>query len=972
MHRAITVFDRKKLLSLFLILIGVGFISLGFVADAIGLGGGGSLGPNQLALMMSGFALLLGGMLLVSSVERRYIGEWLLVGAAVIGVAYAADLLVLGTKAMAGSKYIMLASVAISAVLAGVVPLSTLGWQFTGRWPKVLTIDTEKTGKFLAIAVQLGLIVLLIRLFQLENQAFYHNLILLTFFGFLAHYFLPFQYRLAFFFLLSITAIFGILGFQNGAWLVGIGLGLILIAHLPLPFRVRVALLVGIGIVLALMRGNWMPSIVPTVIWPILGSVFMFRLIIYMYDLSHSKEPVNLPRTFSYFFLLPNVVFPFFPLVDFNTFKRTYYDEDRYRIYQSGIGWMLVGVIHLILYRFVNYYLMIAPDAVDSFASLVRFAVSNFLLYLKISGQFHLIIGILHLFGFHLPRTNNHYFLAAGFVDLWRRVNIYWKEFMLKVFYYPIYFRMKKMDGTTRLILATALVMFLTWLLHAYQWFWLRGTLFFVLPDIVFWSILGTLVVVDVVIESRRKKRSSGIHTWNYREFISLSVSIALTFATISILWSMWSSNSIPEWWSLWSILGGSLQTMALYLLLFAGIGLLSGTVIWFGFRIGIGVPKKEKETPFFRSAFLSGGVLLFVILLGTPGVYTRLPGKANTLLSDLSTPRLSQRDALQLQKGYYEDLTGVDRFNSDLWEIYSKRPTEWPLIQETEAARMTGDFRILELLPLKKIDFHGGEFTTNRWGMRDMDYEQLPAPDTYRIALVGPSFVMGSGISDRDVFEAILERHLNERNDGKRYSKYEILNFAVAGYSSLQELWIFDDKAVSFKPKAVIFVSHQIEEEVTVRNLALSLATGVEIPYDDLLEIARKAGVQEGMPQSEVERLLKPYGAEILAWTYQRFVQVAREHDIIPVWLYLPTLEFPVIEEEKLRVANMAEQAGFTILDLSRVYDNQEIGSIIVAEWDLHPNAKGNQLIASRLYEALLEKEEVLQLGLPVAEDLP
>jgi hypothetical protein len=394
-------------------------------------------------------------------------------------------------------------------------------------------------------------------------------------------------------------------------------------------------------------------------------------------------------------------------------------------------------------------------------------------------------------------------------------------------------------------------------------------------------------------------------------------------------------------------------------------VGFIVGAVIWFGIRFGIGLPDAKKEFPFFRSATVNGGLILFVFLLGSPAVYTRLPERASLLLGDLSTARLSQRDALQLQKGYYEDLTGVDRFNSDLWEIYSKRPTDWPTIQDTEAARMTDDFRIVELLPSKKIDFHGAEFTTNRWGMRDQEYEQIPGPNTYRIAMVGPSFVMGSGVGDDEVFEAVLEVHLNELNDHETYEKYEILNFGVAGFSSLQELWIFEDQALSFEPAALFFVSHQIEEEVTVRNLVQSVTTGVEIPYDDLVEVAGKAGVQQGMSQSEGERLLKPYGEEILAWVYHRFVEIAGERGITPVWIFMPTLEFPLDAGEKTRLAGMAEEAGFITLDLADVYDNQDIGSVIVAEWDRHPNAKGNQLIAARLFKALQEKEELIQMGL-------
>ena len=55
-----------------------------------------------------------------------------------------------------------------------------------------------------------------------------------------------------------------------------------------------------------------------------------------------------------------------------------------------------------------------------------------------------------------------------------------------------------------------------------------------------------------------------------------------------------------------------------------------------------------------------------------------------------------------------------------------------------------------------------------------------------------------------------------------------------------------------------------------------------------------------------------------------------------------------------------LAEEAGFIVLDLSGIYKNQDIKSLHVAEWDDHPNGKGHQLIAARLYEALLEKEEI------------
>ena len=44
--------------------------------------------------------------------------------------------------------------------------------------------------------------------------------------------------------------------------------------------------------------------------------------------------------------MLPNACFPLFPVVDYKTFRRNYFDDDAYRIYQIGVDWMVRGVIH--------------------------------------------------------------------------------------------------------------------------------------------------------------------------------------------------------------------------------------------------------------------------------------------------------------------------------------------------------------------------------------------------------------------------------------------------------------------------------------------------------------------------------------------------------------------------------------------------------------------------------------------------
>jgi hypothetical protein len=950
----------NRLLPIALILAGAGITAIALAADLLDFGGPRGIGPRQVSLALSGFGVFLAGVVLISSVSQRYLSEWLLIALATIAVAFAADLLVINGLPDYGAKYLVLASIGFSILSIGTIPASSMDQRTAGPWLKLFSLDRLQISKFLSTVVQLALLVFVVQLFQLENQAFYHDLMLLTFYGFLIHYFLPSNYRLPFFLLLSMAAIAGILGFVNSLWLIGIGIGLIGICHLPISYFARVAILLVAGAALVALRAGWIQASRLDVIWPVLASMFMFRLIIYMYDLKHGKATPTLTSTLSYFFLLPNVVFTFFPVVDYSTFRRTYYDDDEHQIYQKGLQWILRGVIHLIIYRYVNYYLTIAPADVTNTTELVRYLISNFALYLRISGQFHLIVGLLHLFGFNLPETHHLYFLASSFTDLWRRINIYWTGFMMKVFFYPTYFRIKQWGATTSLVIATSFVFLMTWFLHAYQWFWLRGSFLLTAQDVLFWFILAVLVVANTLYENKGgRKRTLGQRTWSIRHIAAQALRSAGTFTVMAVLWSLWSSSSIPDWISLLSVVKLTWENIAVLLLSFLVITVLFGLTIWSDARTEKKTGLNAQQSVFFRPAAVTGGSILILFLIGSPVVYGQFGGKLQQIIGDLTSSRLSATEAALLQRGYYEDLVGVNQFNSQLWEIYSKRPSDWVAIRDTKAVQSTNDDLILELAPSTTIDFNGTRLTTNRWGMRDRDYEQIPAPGTYRIALTGPSFVMGYGVNDGEDFESVLEDRLNKENTRNSYQKYEILDFAVPGYSAIQDLMLMEQKGFSFQPNALFFMAHQREEEAVVLYLADRISVGARLPYQDLNDLIQRAGIEYRATKAEAERRLGPFGAEILSLTYRHIVDVSRSHGVLPVWIFMPTLEDPLQDEEITDLTGLAKESGFMVLDLSDAYNNQDLDSLVVAYWDKHPNAKGHMLIAEDFYQKLREHEQ-------------
>jgi D-alanyl-lipoteichoic acid acyltransferase DltB (MBOAT superfamily) len=231
-----------------------------------------------------------------------------------------------------------------------------------------------------------------------------------------------------------------------------------------------------------------------------------------------------------------------FPVVDYQTHRQTYFRRDINAIVQQGIGWIARGTIQLLLYRLVYHWKgpSNAPEEVTTFSALVSTIVLTYLLYLRVSGQFHIIVGFLHLFGYDLPETHRRYLLARSLTDFWRRINIYWKDFMIKLVYFPVYFRLRRQGEIRAQVVATLLVFLTTWFLHAYQWFWLRGEFLITWPDTLFWAILGVLVTVNLIVE----RKGASVKRGRLLEWLQ----VAATFGLIVTLWSLWSSPSLTEW----------------------------------------------------------------------------------------------------------------------------------------------------------------------------------------------------------------------------------------------------------------------------------------------------------------------------------------------------------------------------------------------------------------------------------------
>jgi len=410
---------------------------------------------------------------------------------------------------------------------------------------------------FLRNLLYFGLIFAVCVQYRIEGRAF-QLLLQVAGLAFPIHYLAPYRWKKAVFLTASVAGLFLVFGMDVGAVVVALSAAMIAVARFPVSWNLRVGLLTALTVFLTCGKPAALFEAVPSTAWPVLGSMFMFRMIIYMYELKHAKKPESLTDAVGYFFLLPNYCFMLFPVVDYRTWQRGFFAAEVHDVQRRGLEMTFRGVVQLILYRLIDQELLIPSSEVHGPWSLIAFLTFNYIVYLQVSGQFHIACGMLHMFGYQLPDTHHRYLLATGFTDYWRRINIYWKDFMVRLVFNPVVFRLKKWPQPAALAAATVAVFFVTWLLHGYQSFWLRGTWGFTVPDAVFWSVLGALVLVNVQMDARRgparprpKQAGDARPRLDVRGRAVRGLQIAATFATITLLWSLWNSPSLAAWFDL-------------------------------------------------------------------------------------------------------------------------------------------------------------------------------------------------------------------------------------------------------------------------------------------------------------------------------------------------------------------------------------------------------------------------------------
>lgn len=118
---------------------------------------------------------------------------------------------------------------------------------------------------------------------------------------------------------------------------------------------------------------------------------------------------------------------------------------------------------------------------------------------------------------------------------------------------------------------------------------------------------------------------------------------------------------------------------------------------------------------------------------------------------------------------------------------------------------------------------YKGQAFATNAHGFRDRERAVVAEPGQSRIAVLGRSYEMGTGVADSQTWPALLEREFFQ-NHHRNHNKVEVLNFGVEAYSWQQVEATFHRFAKNFRPSCVLLPVFYEEIDTLIPTQAQTL----------------------------------------------------------------------------------------------------------------------------------------------------
>lgn len=273
------------------------------------------------------------------------------------------------------------------------------------------------------------------------------------------------------------------------------------------------------------------------------------------------------------------------------------------------------------------------------------------------------------------------------------------------------------------------------------------------------------------------------------------------------------------------------------------------------------------------------------------------------------------------------------------------------------------------ELKPNLDTRFNLVAFRTNSKGLRDREYELAKPAGAFRVAVIGGSYTMPSGVEIEQAYHSLLEEHLNRESGSARY---EFVNFGVGGYKNENKLATLRQKALAWQPDLVLFVldGFKLTQDRERKRRFVEKPPENGFFQSFALQLLERSRVMRWFSQERASYLERQRGnldrldallgelAALRAATGIPICVVALDHDASSLDLARD-------------VEGLVRKHGLAFASTVPAFQGTSYRGLSVDEIDPHPNTEAHRIFAEVLYRELAE-QALLGARLPAAGGAP
>ena len=265
----------------------------------------------------------------------------------------------------------------------------------------------------------------------------------------------------------------------------------------------------------------------------------------------------------------------------------------------------------------------------------------------------------------------------------------------------------------------------------------------------------------------------------------------------------------------------------------------------------------------------------------------------------------------------------------------------------------------VYELQPDLDVLYKKVRFRTNSFGMRDRHYARPKPLGTFRVAVVGDSLTMGTGVVIEEVYHARLERSFNDEFERPRF---EFLNFGVSGYQLPQYLAVIEEKVPAWEPD-LILIGLSSNDHIYLERARRSAKGPYRVkpvtnPFFEIhlvpwIQSIGKNARRGAGPEARLAPAFRDHLERYLA----RIAAATDALGVPALLVYLNSARHPfgrVIDA----IAEIAAETGLPFVDASSAFPNLPHPRFWIYPADGHPNGAAHALFAERLGRELRERD--------------